>query len=524
MTGHEQLTLEQENTLLKQNIHQLQESLQSSQQDLAFLKTQNDSLIASNNALTEQIKMLTKEIGDIKSHFESHSQSIVASPQSQAKALKRPTLSDSDDTMKKFKNLSWSEASTEVPPHNSNDGEPMQEDRNQSNQHNLTSTNDNANLDNNTSNTIGFRTVSYKTKSNQKQSTKSLKSNTKMEKVIKPAPIQVNTGTNGYSALHSALNRTLGNGKFVANNMMANQAVRIQPIDIESGKIITDFLVSHGYEFHSFKNKAERGKCFILRGLNDSFTGDDILKALVQAGFPTETTINQHITGFQKAHPEIKHNLLYRIVTPSSFDERTISEIDALFDLKVKFERMKGNKIIQCKRCQEYFHTASSCHHPFRCVKCKDTHEIGECPRDANPNLPIRCVNCDGAHSANNHKECKYFIEKIAPVLNKKRGKNIQKPMSNTQTLTQRSKLTAASTPTNPKTSSNESNFANAVKGVAAQKATNIQKNNVSAKPGLSLEEKFDKLFEAQLAFQNQMVQMIGNLNRAMAPSGPRRY
>lgn len=524
MTEHEQLTFEQENAILKQNIQQLQASLVNSQQDLAFLKTQNDNLIASNNALVGQIQILTKEIGDIKSHFESQSQSFAASPQSQSKGVKRPSLANSEDAMKKLKNFSWSEASPENPAQKTNEIEAMQESSSQSNQHNLTITNDNAILVNNDSNTIGFRTVSYKTKANQKQPTKSQKSNAKTEKVIKPAPIQVNTGMNGYSALHTALNRTLGNGKFVANNMMANQAVRIQPIDIESGKKITDFLASHGYEFHSFKNKAERGKCYILRGLNDSFTSDDILNALIRAGFPTETTINQHITGFQKAHPEIKHNLLYRIVTPSSFDERTINEIDALFDLKVKFEKMKGNKIIQCKRCQEYFHTASSCHHPFRCVKCKDAHEIGECPRDANPNLPIRCVNCDGAHSANNHKECKYFIEKIAPVLNKKRGKNIQKPISNTQTMTQRSKLTVASTPTIPKATSSGSNFANAVKGMPTQKATNIPKNNVSAKPGLSLEEKFDKLFEAQLAFQSQMVQMMGSLNRAMAPGGPRRY
>lgn len=141
--------------------------------------------------------------------------------------------------------------------------------------------------------------------------------------------------------------------------------------------------------------------------MNEIENTDDIHNALIEAGLPAETTVARHTRGFQKSNPEIKHNVLYRVVMPNSSDEKITSEIDALFGLKIKFEKKKGNKVIQFKRCQGYFHTPSSCNHPYKCVKCKENHEIGQFPRDLNPNLPIRCVNCDGAHSANNFREYK---------------------------------------------------------------------------------------------------------------------
>lgn len=526
MTTQEQLNkVEFENSILTQKVQQLQESLHQTQTNFEFLKCQNEKLIASNTALTEQISTLTAEIGLLKNQLQSNSQPIAASSPSPSKGLKRPSLQDSDETSKKLKNVSWGEASAGLNSKENDNNEPMDLHGNQmEKQHNLTNDNDNDNAHSNESstkihnditNSSGFRTVSYK-KSKKIQANNAPKSNTNTTKNEKPAPIQVNIGKDGYLALHQALNRELGSGKFVANNMITNQAVRIQPIDMENSTLITKFLFNHGYEFHSFKNKSERGKCYLLRGLNEVQNTDHIHAALVQGGFPTETTVTQHITGFQRAHPEIKHNILFRVVTPNSFDEKIINEIDALFDLKIKFEKMKGNKVIQCKRCQEFFHTASSCNHPFRCVKCKENHEIGKCPRDSNPDLPIRCVNCDGAHSANNYKECKYFNEKIAPILNKKKGQN-------TTNKVQRPNIISSNTPSTSNINIGTS-YAKAAKGPTATKSTNIPKNNVSVKPGLSLDEKFDKLLEAQLKFQNQMVQMFGNMNRAMAPRGPQRY
>lgn len=45
-----------------------------------------------------------------------------------------------------------------------------------------------------------------------------------------------------------------------------------------------------------------------------------------------------------------------------------------------RFNRSK-KRLTQCFRCQQYGHGASKCGFQFRCVKCLDTHEPGQCSR-----------------------------------------------------------------------------------------------------------------------------------------------
>lgn len=371
--------------------------------------------------------------------------------------------------------------------------------------------NENANNMNN-----GWKTVQFKKNNKSKpiQKKRDWKTNVTTSK---PQPIHVRIGDEGYLALHNVLQGLLGNDKFITNHMKATQAARIHPADVESSKKIIQILTDKGYEFHSFKARDERSKCFILRGLNGVRNAEAIRVALIEAGFPENTDVIPHITGFQKSNPEMKHNTLYRVVTSNKLDEKILGEIDALFSLKIKFEKIKGKKVVQCKRCQGFFHSASGCHHAYKCVKCNEKHEIGQCARDINPELPIRCVNCDGAHTANNLNECKYFKENIMPILNKKMGGNNKN---------QKQKV-------NPRVSSSAENYvqpnityANATSsGKSKSKTTtnaNSKVNNpttkqtVSVKPTLTLEEKFDKYVELQGTCQNQIVQLLSKLSRTM--------
>lgn len=53
----------------------------------------------------------------------------------------------------------------------------------------------------------------------------------------------------------------------------------------------------------------------------------------------------------------------------------------------------------------------------YRCVQCLDNHGPGNCPRKANKNLPIGCINCKNAghtgpaHTANDVRNCKFIAE-----------------------------------------------------------------------------------------------------------------
>lgn len=79
---------------------------------------------------------------------------------------------------------------------------------------------------------------------------------------------------------------------------------------VEISNKMIQILTEKGYEFHSFKAKDEPSKCFILRGLNGVRNAEAIRDAFMEAGFPENTDVIPHITGFQKSNPELKHNTL----------------------------------------------------------------------------------------------------------------------------------------------------------------------------------------------------------------------
>ncbi|XP_063232576.1 uncharacterized protein LOC134536655 [Bacillus rossius redtenbacheri] len=53
--------------------------------------------------------------------------------------------------------------------------------------------------------------------------------------------------------------------------------------------------------------------------------------------------------------------------------------------------------VVQCYRCQGFWHTAASCRHQPRCVRCGEAHGVELCvhPRD-----DPTCCNCRGRHHA----------------------------------------------------------------------------------------------------------------------------
>ncbi len=73
----------------------------------------------------------------------------------------------------------------------------------------------------------------------------------------------------------------------------------------------------------------------------------------------------------------------------------------------------KPTSIPQCKRCQDYGHSANYCTRTPRCVKCGQKHLVNECklPKTS----PPRCANCKEGHTAN-YKGCSYYKSKSQPV------------------------------------------------------------------------------------------------------------
>ncbi|XP_014473902.1 PREDICTED: uncharacterized protein LOC106743997 [Dinoponera quadriceps] len=58
--------------------------------------------------------------------------------------------------------------------------------------------------------------------------------------------------------------------------------------------------------------------------------------------------------------------------------------------------------VLQCYRCQGFWHVAANCRHLPRCVRCGEPHSVEFCPRPRNN--PI-CCHCSGPHHAG-YKQC----------------------------------------------------------------------------------------------------------------------
>ncbi|XP_029168487.1 uncharacterized protein LOC114938649 [Nylanderia fulva] len=58
--------------------------------------------------------------------------------------------------------------------------------------------------------------------------------------------------------------------------------------------------------------------------------------------------------------------------------------------------------VLQCYRCQGFWHVAANCRHLPRCVRCGEPHSVEFCPRPRNN--PI-CCHCSGPHHAG-YRQC----------------------------------------------------------------------------------------------------------------------
>ncbi|KAF5283494.1 hypothetical protein FQR65_LT13882 [Abscondita terminalis] len=65
--------------------------------------------------------------------------------------------------------------------------------------------------------------------------------------------------------------------------------------------------------------------------------------------------------------------------------------------------------IVQCFKCQGFWHTSTHCRQMPRCVRCGENHDVEYCPRPRN--APV-CCHCGGAHHAA-YKMCPVRLQHI---------------------------------------------------------------------------------------------------------------
>lgn len=102
---------------------------------------------------------------------------------------------------------------------------------------------------------------------------------------------------------------------------------------------------------------------------------------------------------------------------------QNLQKINRLCHHIIKWEKLKNNEIIQCKRCQRLGHTASNCNLGYRCVKCSEPHMPGKCPithDSITDRSKLYCANCNSHGHPASYRGCPVLLELKRKMLEKK--------------------------------------------------------------------------------------------------------
>lgn len=266
---------------------------------------------------------------------------------------------------------------------------------------------------------------------------------------------------------NSCLFGRVNNGKF-----------RVFARDANTRTSLIDFLTErkYEYEFNSYTPSDEKMINVIIKGLDHIDDPEIIIENLTYEGFVPHK-VQKRVTGYMRKN-NIKSNLWHIVLLPNT-DTKALFEIRVIENAIVKFEFLKKPEIIQCRRCQRLFHSASNCHLPYRCVKCVTSHEPGQCISNTNPNkFKPKCVNCKGNHTANDVKNCPYLQKalerKDEQKTNKQKGQN--KQAANKKATT-----------TNPGTSYADTLKNNTARGAPSNNTINNKGNTFEIFQGLAM-------------------------------------
>ncbi|CRK90403.1 CLUMA_CG004193, isoform A [Clunio marinus] len=237
------------------------------------------------------------------------------------------------------------------------------------------------------------------------------------EKVKKTKPIIVESN---YDVINNLINAMqLQSSTYM--KLLSGRRVQILCANSDEKKKIIVELKNKQIRFHSFTEAEDKPVMFVLLG-HYYIELDSMKEKLVQSGLqPTNVTfLNSN-----------KENPLYLVhFVKASIDLPTLThKYKFIGNLIVRWQLLDHNrkKHTQCRRCQQWGHSASNCGYEYRCVKCVKVHNPGECERTTRDNTTensVQCVNCSEHHPANSTK-CKAFVDYVTRINSRQRKNNL---------------------------------------------------------------------------------------------------
>lgn len=291
--------------------------------------------------------------------------------------------------------------------------------------------------------------------------------------------------------------------------------MRVFPKTSDIRSKLLSLLDERFIEYNTYTPLDQKMQNVLLKGTE--IDNEDIIREALEKNNIQPHKIRRFETGYMR-----KNNLtsnIWQIVLKPNTDLKLIFNIKYVAEWSVKWELMRKRAIIQCKRCQRLNHSSSNCKLPFRCVKCTNKHEPGDCPCDSSINTTKpKCVNCDGEHTANNATLCPAFKKEMQIREERKQGKSTKQSKTNTSTkrdavVTQPSKqmnyaeILKGKKPSHLQRNTNEKTTT-AMKATEHKQSTN---NNDFVQIFMMNQKSLCDMFQAMIEKQNEMFATMFN-------------
>lgn len=210
----------------------------------------------------------------------------------------------------------------------------------------------------------------------------------------------------------------LGHSQFIVKNINQNCS-HIITASVEDHAKIRELLKTNNTKFFYYTPKEEKPINILIRGIDSSYDEADIEEALKESNINME--IFKVIPFSTPNSRRNNHRLnIWMVKFKPGSDLSGIMKIKSLLNQRITLEKPKSTEIVQCKRCQRYGHIAFNCVLDYRCVKCAQNHEPGECRTkiqyDSTQNEQgedqtritsnAHCVNCGNDGHPANYRNC----------------------------------------------------------------------------------------------------------------------
>lgn len=179
--------------------------------------------------------------------------------------------------------------------------------------------------------------------------------------------------------------------KFYLKEVKDIEAVTIFPNNLEFHKSFKEILDSNNIEYYTYTPKTEKLKTVVLKDLFGNYTEEEILQKLNDFYLGDVDIVKVSKIMFSK----ISNNFAHLIQVTNNSNINNLTKIKTLLFQKVRWEPLRKKAPYQCKKCQRFGHSSINCSLAFRCIKCGENHEPGNCtaPKDADKSQ-LKCANC----------------------------------------------------------------------------------------------------------------------------------